>query len=237
MMKLNFYKIGVVILILATPFLAFTQPKESSFGVYYGLNEYFQGTPIVRKYQNSGDQSLTRLQNNFGLTYHRFNTNNFISCDLNFASASYRGVSKIENFPILTPLHSSRMFFNLEFTLGKRKRLSERFELLYGVGPNFRIGYEDFLMQILPFDFWTELRFQRIFRFDPGLHLNTKIFFQVSDRFSMFAALNFSTSPFLVDRKNWNRSNEYFLYENNSTIRPARLDLSLRLGLNIKFNK
>jgi hypothetical protein len=125
------------------------------------------------------------------------------------------------------------MFFNLEFTLGKRKRLSERFELLYGVGANLRIGYEDFLMQILPFDFWTELRFQRIFRFDPGFHLNTKIFYHVSNRFSMFAALNCSTSPFLVDRKNWNRSKEYFLYENNSTIRPARLDLSLRLGFNI----
>lgn len=236
MMKSIILIIGVVNLLLTAPILL-SQQKESSFWVYCGINEYFQGTPVVRKYESDDNHNLIRFQNNFGITYHKFNVNNFISFDLNYAAASYTDVSKIENFPILTPKHSYRMFFNLELTFGKRKRLSEHFELLYGIGPNLRIGYEDFLMQILPFDFWTELRFQRIYRFDPGLHLNTKIFFNVSGRISMFAALNLSTSPFLFDRKNWNRSKEYFLYENNSTIRPARLDLSLRLGLNIHLWK
>jgi hypothetical protein len=83
-------------LILTTPFLSLTQTKESSFGVYYGLNEYFQGTPIVRQYQNNGDQTLTRLQSNFGLTYHRFNAHNFVSCDLNFLQQVIGGLVKLK---------------------------------------------------------------------------------------------------------------------------------------------
>lgn len=237
MMKLRLFKIGVVNLILTAPSILFAQQKESSVGVYFGLNEYFQGTPIARKYPNDDNRNLIRLQNNIGLTYHRFDSKYFMSFDLNYASASYRDVSKIENFPILTPMHSYRMFFNLELSFGKLKRLTDRFELLYGVGTNLRIGYEDFLMQIIPFPLWTELRYQRVFRFDPGLQLNTKIFFNVSNRISIFTAINMSTSPFLVDRKNWHRSREYFQYENNSTIKPARFDLSLRVGLNFNLHK
>jgi hypothetical protein len=214
----------------------YLQNDERSIGVYYGLNEYFQGSNIIFKAKVNNSE-IYRAKFNIGLNLSKFSGKKFYRFDLNYARGINSDLFRDIKIPLEKPVVTYGEFINIEFTVGKRKQLAKNLELLCGLGTNLRLGSEQFTMGIIQHEYWTEGRGHTIYRFDPGIHLNSKLIYRFSKRFSVFATLNFSSTLILVDKQRLIMSNEMYLYDNGSTIKPVRLDLSLRAGASFTIFK
>jgi len=232
-MKSRLFKIGVVNVMLTAPSILFSQQKESSVGVYFGLNEYFQGTPIIRGKYYSDDlvDDVIRVQKNIGMSFIKRQANRFIEFDVNFAHSFHGDATSMNHYPVNKPLPYFKHFFNFELVHGREFKINDNMKLDLGAGGLLKIGVESFVMDIILLPERSKARIERLGRLDPGLVLRSRLNYSITRNFSLYSSLNFSSILYIADQKTLNQIQSY----DEKRFSPTRFDLSLRFGVFYKF--
>ena len=173
------------------------------------------------------------LLNSLGITY-TFCLNE--KSNLSVEYSSFREIYlKYHNTFEDHPVVESRFFKTFGLFYTREEKISKRFEFLYGAGVNYRIGSETVILDRHAFgppgSGMYELSVDVVQRRDIGLNAFTGVNFEISPRFYCYSKVDFLSFVYFGDKKQKEKFEEVY----TAPQFPTRFDLSLKLGVGVKF--
>lgn len=207
--------------------------KRNSIAIQTGLFHcFFDHSQILNiKYPSNYNTSVFNglLLNSIGLTYNRLLN---IQSSLFFEYARFwEDYPKNSNSDITKPVINQRVWNTFGIIYERKLALKKSFEFVYGLGINYRHGYETVILYKIKYPYWNELVTDFITRRDIGLNVFVGINYSFSSRFFLFSKLDMLGIIYVNDR----RKKEKFDTLYHAPQFPSRFDASIKFGIGFRF--
>ncbi|MDX2362322.1 MAG: hypothetical protein QNK23_16055 [Crocinitomicaceae bacterium] len=226
--------LGLGILIISSSAQA---QKKNQIGLQCGLFHYFlDGTPILNtNYVAPSGKGLYRgiFLNSWGIEYSRLITErSTISIEISNFRKSYR---KYFEADADHPNIGIRRFWTFGIIYSRIIPLKNKFNFLYGAGINYRHGYENIIIDVIPIGPTSlgayEVLFEDVQRRDLGLNVFVRFEYDFTKWLYAYSKIDFLGIVYMHDKEGKRRMEEAY----NSPQFPSRYDLSLKFGIGIRF--
>src|SRR5690554_72426 len=213
-----------------------TIAQKNRLSLYSGLfHNYFDGSPMLNINYHSDEWGIlkNRFYSSFGIAFQReFNSKSSITGEIDYRTNYWEYVLA----DLKTNLVDSREYLTVNVGYNKNYKVSEKIDIIFGGGINFRRGYESIVVsygKFIGFDTYHPNLISRNVN-DFGLNIKTGIEYTPVKWLTLYSSFNLFGFFFLDDSETielLQRDYEGYGYVEY----PHRFDLSWRFGVGINF--
>lgn len=226
----------LIIVLMILPCFS-TLAQNNQIGLNTGLfHYYFDDSPIINvNHVSKSQKGFYRgiFLNSWGIEYSRtIKEKNQLSLEISRFRKSYLKFVPIE---AEHPNIGSRNFWTANFAYNRQLFSQKKFNLFAGAGLTWRYGQENVIVNVTyigPEEFnIEELLIESVKRRDLGLSINTRCEYNFKNWLYAHSKIQFLSFVYFHDKRGIERLKSVY----NVDKFPTKMDLSLKLGLGIRF--